>query len=174
MVQALRGMGGVGKTQLAVEYAHRHAPEYDLVWWVAPSSRNDRRQFAALGAELGCVGPGADHAAVRRAVLGELRRRERWLLIFDNAEHSEDITGWLPGGAGHVLITSRAAGWEEVAAGRGGCAGTQRFGSCLAAGYRAWAKRTRSWSPRGSVIFRWRLRKRPGTWPRPAPPVLSI
>ena len=59
---------------------------------------------------------GAPHGAevVRVVVLGELRERGRWLLVFDNAENPADITGWLPGG-GHVLITSRERAWAEIA-----------------------------------------------------------
>jgi Tetratricopeptide repeat len=53
---------------------------------------------------------------VKAEVLGELRERERWLLVFDNAQTPADITGWLPGGGGHVLITSRERNWAEMAA----------------------------------------------------------
>ena len=117
VVQALQGMGGVGKTQLAIEYAYRFAGAYDLAWWVnAEQAGLIGDQVAALGATLGCVQAEAGVEAVRAAVLGELRERGRWLLVFDNAENPGDITGWLPGGSGHVLITSRERTWAEVAA----------------------------------------------------------
>ncbi len=116
VVQALRGMGGVGKTQLATEYAHRFAGTYDLAWWVnAEQGGLIGDQFAALGLGLGCVEAGAGTEAVRAAVLAGLRERSRWLLVFDNAQDPADVRPWLPGGGGHVLITSRERGWEEVA-----------------------------------------------------------
>jgi hypothetical protein len=81
-------------------------------WWVnAEQAGLIGDQFGALGAALGCVDPAASMAVVRSA---ELRARGRWLLVFDNAGNPADISPWLPGGGGHVLITSRERTWAEV------------------------------------------------------------
>ena len=118
-VQSVHGMGGVGKTQLAVEYAYAHAASYDLVWWIAaevPTAIPD--QFAALAARFGLEA--ADPAALRGLVHEELRRVPGWLLIFDNAGTTTDVAPWLPPGPlpagipGHVLITTRRGGFSGL------------------------------------------------------------
>lgn len=116
VVQALHGMGGVGKTQLAAEYAHRFSGGYDLVWWItAENASLVGEQFAEMADAMGCARPGAGLAAMRRAVLTMLRQQDRWLLVFDNAEDPGELAQWLPGGHGHVLITSRVTRWAGIA-----------------------------------------------------------
>jgi tetratricopeptide (TPR) repeat protein len=116
-VVAAHGLGGVGKSQLALEYAYRHTADYDLVWWVAAETPLVAAAgLAALAPRLG-LSSQLEQAEQVAAVLAELARGDRWLLVFDNAEQPQDLQGLVPrGGAGHVLVTSRNPAWGRVAA----------------------------------------------------------
>ncbi|WP_052867825.1 FxSxx-COOH system tetratricopeptide repeat protein [Streptomyces niger] len=115
-VCTLLGMPGVGKTQLATEYAHRFASEYDVVWWIRADTWGEaRQQLAALAPHLG-LATGPEYGERLRAVADALRRGSpyrRWLLVLDGADDPEAVSYLLPSGSGHVLITSRNRSWAE-------------------------------------------------------------
>ena len=119
-VQSLRGMGGVGKTQLATEFAHACAGDYDLVYWItaeAPATIPD--QFTVLAQQLG-LDPVPDPEIFRGQVHDRLRGVPGWLLILDNADAVEDIRLWIPSGPlppgvpGHVIVTTRRGGFAAL------------------------------------------------------------
>ncbi|MEV7975838.1 FxSxx-COOH system tetratricopeptide repeat protein [Streptomyces sp. NPDC086519] len=115
--QALFGMGGVGKTQIALEYVHRFGADYDLVWWV-PSENVDNvvASLAELGSRIGAPG-GEDMALASKETVRMLSRgnpTKRWILVFDNADDPEDLAGYMPTtGGGHILVTSRNQAWSD-------------------------------------------------------------
>ncbi len=116
--QAIHGLGGVGKTQLAVEYAYRHASGYRLVWWIhAQDITTLSADYAALAQKLNLPEQQAtEQAVVVDAVRQWLEQNAGWLLIFDNATSPADLLSYLPGRhTGHILITSRNPNWGEIA-----------------------------------------------------------
>ena len=99
---------------------------------------------------------------VRAAVLGELRERGRWLLVFDNAEKPADVAGWLPGG-GHVLITSRERKWAEIAAPvEVDVLARPESVAILQGRVTGSVRPMRTGSPASWVTCRWPSRRRPG------------
>jgi NB-ARC domain/Tetratricopeptide repeat len=118
----IQGLCGIGKTQLAVEYAHRHSGEYDLVWWVACADQDSSHiALADLGARLGTATVAPERGeAPYASLLDRLREGkpyERWLLVFDNADEPDQVRPIIPpvSGSGHVLVTSRNSRWEASA-----------------------------------------------------------
>ncbi|MFG3283502.1 FxSxx-COOH system tetratricopeptide repeat protein [Streptomyces sp. NPDC048111] len=115
--QTLYGLGGVGKTQVALEYAHRFMADYDLVWWINCARTSDvAAGLAELGGLLGGQG-GDDIGLACREAIDLLRRgvpTDRWLLVFDNADDPEQLRRFIPsGGPGHTLVTSRNQAWSQ-------------------------------------------------------------
>jgi tetratricopeptide (TPR) repeat protein len=118
LTQAIHCMGGVGKTQIAAEYAYRQSGQYDVVWWIrSEETATLAGDYAALADKLILPQAGAQNQQETIDAVREwLRIHEKWLLIFDNANESKEISPYLPPSKkGHVLITSRNKVWKGTA-----------------------------------------------------------
>lgn len=108
----LTGPSGIGKSQLALEYAYRFADHYDLVFRIRSNSvQAVRADLAELAVLTGPVHPGGDAGlAALRELDRESTEASRWLLIYNGVETSAVLDGLLPeSGHGHVLLTAQAA-----------------------------------------------------------------
>ncbi|GIE96592.1 hypothetical protein Ari01nite_40570 [Paractinoplanes rishiriensis] len=112
---ALHGSGGVGKTQLAVEFAYRFGERYDLVWWIPAEQQTLVLQsLAELGQKLRIPGTQEFTQAASLVIEALARTDLRWLLVFDNANDPNELAHLIPSSGGHVILTSRNPAWLDV------------------------------------------------------------
>lgn len=123
---ALHGLGGVGKSQLVLEYIYTHQYDYRVICWI-PAERESLilAALATLAAQLGVAPTDQDTGGVPAAgtavpaaleALRTGRPYDNWLLVFDNAEDVEMVRGYFPANApGKIIVTSRNRAWERVA-----------------------------------------------------------
>jgi tetratricopeptide (TPR) repeat protein len=116
---AFQGLGGLGKTQLAVEYAHAYRDEYpNGVIWIN-ADQDITPQLTKLAEEARWVSPLSDQPFKIQIALRRLRETSDCLIVFDNLEQLADIKDFLPKPRAnpHLLVTSRTEqpGFNPVA-----------------------------------------------------------
>src|SRR4029077_4317577 len=109
-VVGLCGLGGAGKTSVALEYAHRHLDEVGVAWqFGAEDPAVLAAGFGELAAQLGAADRGDPVASVHGVLAASPMP---WLLVFDNAPDRASVARFVPpAGPGRVLVTSRNQIW---------------------------------------------------------------
>lgn len=110
------GRAGSGATTAMIEFAHRHAGDHDIAWWIpAADPELVPIQLAELAETLGLARATDDAEAATARLLDALRHRGRYLLVFDDAANPRQLARFLPTGSGDTVIISSDPGWQEYA-----------------------------------------------------------
>jgi tetratricopeptide (TPR) repeat protein len=116
---ALRGLGGVGKTVLAKQYAWENREKYHGIWWIRAGKHETLiDDLVALGARFI---PGLESLEPEKGAratldqIAQMRTDKPWLLVYDNVDDQAAVREWTPAENAHVLITTRLTQWHGAA-----------------------------------------------------------
>ena len=118
--QTISGLGGIGKTQLAVKYAYRHRQEYQAVLWAhAETTESLTTSYTVIARLLQLPQKDTqDQGEIIQGVKDWLSHQQHWLLILDNADEPDVLIPFLPlQVGGHLIVTTRAADLSHLGLG---------------------------------------------------------
>ena len=118
---AIHGLGGIGKTQIAIEYAHRHRGDYNFVFWLHAAERASLvYDLATIAKETNCIvfKPDIPLESIAMQVVKWLKHQPSWLVILDNLDDVTVVRGLIPETDcdGHTLITTRCTDVKQIPA----------------------------------------------------------
>jgi len=118
LTQSVSGLGGVGKTAIALEYAYRYSHEYETIWWInAETSASVLIAYRDFALQKRIVTDDAKSDEVINAMKHWFSNNENWLFIYDNAD-ADDFDKWLgsylpQNSKGHILVTTRSSNFPR-------------------------------------------------------------
>jgi tetratricopeptide (TPR) repeat protein len=118
VTQAISGLGGVGKTQLVIEYAYHFRSTYRIILWVQADTQETLLSDLARLAPLLDLPEQYEHEQVKvaQAVKHWMSHHSGWLLILDNVENLQLVEEWTPvDHHGAILLTTRQHETEPLA-----------------------------------------------------------
>ncbi|MBP9729687.1 MAG: tetratricopeptide repeat protein [Gammaproteobacteria bacterium] len=114
-VSVCAGMGGVGKTQLALQYVHHSKHIYSLIAWFASENLDQlKQQYIEFAKALGYKEENPSIKTALPYVKEWLSRHPGWLLIYDNVNSYNEIKDYLPTGQGSMVLTTRQQKWPSA------------------------------------------------------------